>query len=105
MFFDGRLPDYNVGTADGASCSAAVQQAIALQLHSSGVSHVINGRFKGGYITRRYGQPENRISAVQMEMAQACYLDEADPERFDPALAAPAQAVLRSLLEAALEVL
>ncbi len=101
MFFDGRLPDYNVGTADGASCSAAVQQAIALQLQSSRVSHVINGRFKGGYITRHFGQPASGVSAVQMEMAQACYLDEADPERFDPALAAPAQAVLRALLEAA----
>ena len=105
MFFDGRLPDYNVGTADGASCSAAVQQAIARQLQSSGISHVINGRFKGGYITRCFGRPQQGISAVQMEMAQACYLDEADPERFDPALAAPAQSVLRSLLEAALEVL
>ena len=105
MFFEGRLPDYNVGTADGASCSAAVQQAIALQLQSRGVSHVINGRFKGGYITRCFGQPGSGISAVQMEMAQACYLDEGDPERFDPELAAPAQAVLRSLFEVALAVL
>lgn len=105
MFFEGRLPDYNIGTADGASCSTAVQKAIATQLQGMAVSHVVNGRFKGGYITRHYGQPQRGISAVQMEMAQACYLDEADPERFDPALAAPAQAVLRALLEAAVAVL
>jgi N-formylglutamate deformylase len=105
MFFDGRLPDYNVGTADGASCAAGVQRAIAAQLQDMAVSHVINGRFRGGYITRHYGQPERQISAVQMEMAQDSYLDEGDPERFDPVLAEPAQAVLRALLTAAVAVL
>ncbi len=105
MFFDGRLPDYNVGTADGASCAPAVQQSIAGQLRALATSHVVNGRFKGGYITRQYGRPGRGVSAVQMEMAQACYLDESDPERFDPALAAPAQAVLRALLSAAVAVL
>jgi N-formylglutamate deformylase len=105
MFFEGRLPDYNIGTADGASCATTVEQAIADVLGRMPVSHVINGRFKGGYITRRYGQPQRGISAVQMEMAQASYLDEADPERFDPLLAAPAQAVLRGLLTAAVAAL
>ncbi len=105
MFFEGRLPDYNVGTADGASCSAAVQQAIAAQLQNLAVSHVVNGRFKGGYITRHYGQPGQGISAVQMEMAQASYLDESDPERFDAALAESAQRVLQALLTAAVAVL
>jgi N-formylglutamate deformylase len=105
MFFDGRLPDYNVGTADGSSCSAAVQQAITAQLQQMAVSHVVNGRFKGGYITRHYGQPPRGISAVQMEMAQASYLDESDPERFDPVLAAPTQTVLRELLTAAVAAL
>ena len=69
------------------------------------MSHIVDGRFKGGYITRHYGQPGQGISAVQMEMAQASYLDESDPERFRPALAAPAQAVLRTLLQAALAAL
>jgi N-formylglutamate deformylase len=105
MFFEGRLPDYNVGTADGASCAPAVQQSIATRLQAMAVSHVINGRFKGGYITRQYGQPQQGISAVQMEMAQASYLDESDPERFDPVLAASAQTVLRELLTAALAAL
>lgn len=101
MFFAGRLPDYNIGTGDGSSCTVGVQQALTAQLQSSAVSHVVNGRFKGGYITRHFGRPEQGISAVQMEMAQACYLDESDPERFDAALALPAQAVLRRLLLAA----
>lgn len=101
MFFEGRLPDFNVGTADESSCTPAVQQALDAHLRSSGVSHVINGRFKGGYITRHFGRPQQGISAVQMEMAQACYLDEADPVRFEPALAVSTQQVLRALLEAA----
>lgn len=102
MFFDGRLPDYNVGTADGASCGASVQAALQQVLAASGVSHVVNGRFKGGYITRQYGAPEQGIHAVQMEMAQSSYLDEASPECFQPTLAAPAQRLLRDLLQHAL---
>ncbi len=105
MFFEGRLPDYNLGTAEGASCTPAVRAALAESLARAGVSYIVDGRFKGGYITRHYGQPGQGISAVQMEMAQACYLDESNPERFDPALAASAQAVLRALLQAALAAL
>jgi len=104
MFFDGRLPDFNIGTADGASCTAEVQTVLHSVMQNSGQSYVINGRFKGGYITRHYGQPEYSISAVQMEMAQSSYLDETNPQEFDPALAASAQAVLQKLMWAALRV-
>lgn len=105
MFFEGRLPDYNVGTADGHSCAPGVQAAIADILAGHGATHVINGRFKGGYITRHYGQPTHGIHAVQMEMAQSSYLDEREPERFQPALAREAQMLLRALLQASLAVL
>lgn len=102
MFFEGRLPDYNVGTAAGASCMPAVQAALQAVLESRSDSFVINGRFKGGYITRHFGQPEQGINAVQMEMAQASYLDERQPQQFDPALAVAAQTLLKELLQAAL---
>jgi len=105
LFFDGRLPDYNIGTAGGDSCAPAVEQALAEVIAARTGSYVINGRFKGGYITRQYGQPERGISAVQMEMAQASYLDERHPEQFDPALAQSAQSLLRELLERALAAL
>ncbi|MFO1494720.1 MAG: N-formylglutamate deformylase [Lysobacterales bacterium] len=105
MFFDGRLPDYNLGTADGHSCAPAVQEAIARALADHGANHVINGRFKGGYITRHYGQPPHGVHAVQMEMAQSAYLDEREPERYEPALAREAQALLRTLLQASLAAL
>jgi N-formylglutamate deformylase len=84
-FFAGRLPDLNLGTADGRSCDEDVQRlAESVIASASGFSHVVNGRFKGGYITRRYGAPRQRIHALQLETAQACYMEEAHPAVFDP---------------------
>ena len=78
FLFDGRLPDFNLGTANGASCSAALQRRLAAVLErQSTYSFVVNGRFKGGYITRHYGRPAEGIDAVQLELAQANYMDEA----------------------------
>jgi N-formylglutamate deformylase len=77
MLFEGQLPDFNLGTAEGASCSAALQQALTNALEAqSRYSFVVNGRFKGGYITRHYGQPEQGVQAVQLELSQLNYMDE-----------------------------
>lgn len=101
--FDGRLPDLNIGTADGASAdpriAAAVVQAAAA---ATGVSHVLNGRFKGGYITRHYGQPGQRVHAVQLEMCQHLYMREAPPFDYNAQKAATIGPLLRSLLTQAL---
>jgi N-formylglutamate amidohydrolase len=97
-FFAGRLPDLNLGTADGGSCAPQVQAAAALVLAgASGFSSVVNGRFKGGYVTRHYGHPARRVHALQLETAQACYMDEAPPYPWDPARAAALIAVLERL--------
>jgi N-formylglutamate amidohydrolase len=97
-FFAGRLPDLNLGTNDGASCAPSVQ-ALAADVVSaaSAFTHVVNGRFKGGYITRRYGAPADGIHALQLEMAQGAYMDEADPESFDATRAVPLARVLERL--------
>lgn len=101
--FDGRLPDLNLGTASGASCAPALREALAAMLAGqSAYSHVVDGRFKGGYITRHYGQPGQGVHAVQLEMCWSCYMDEAPPWRIEPARAAPVQGVLRALLQALL---
>jgi N-formylglutamate deformylase len=101
--FEGRLPDLNLGTADGRSCSPArasrLQQRLSAQ---SEFSVVVNGRFKGGYITRHYGNPAAGIDAVQLEIAQAAYLVEARTPRFDPTRAAPLRGLLHDLLRSAL---
>lgn len=101
-FFQGKLPDLNFGTADQHSCASGLQQALAETLHvqTSAYSHVFNGRFKGGYITRHYGQPTQNIHAVQLEMSQCIYMDEVAPYAYRADLAAQVQPLLRSLLKA-----
>jgi N-formylglutamate deformylase len=96
--FDGELPQFNIGSYDGVSCDAALTDAIAA--NCEGDTSVINGRFKGGWITRHYGDPARGIHAVQMELAIRGYADEAGPWplTWDAARAAPLQAKLRSIL-------
>ncbi len=100
--FEGRLPDFNLGTAGGASCSPALQARLAQVLESQAdYSFVVNGRFKGGYITRHYASPETGVDAVQLELAQITYMDERSFE-YQPARAAGVQVLIRRLLEATL---
>jgi N-formylglutamate deformylase len=100
FLFEGRLPDFNLGTANGASCSPALQEKLIHVLHAQhGYTHVANGRFKGGYITRHYGRPNDGVDAVQLELAQLNYMDE-DTFEFDTTRAAPTQVVIRQLLQA-----
>lgn len=97
--FEGRLPDLSIGTADGASASAAVADAVVQACAAqTRFSHVLNGRFKGGYITRHYGQPQQHIHAVQLEMCQSLYMQEAAPFAYDEALAAQIQPLLKKMV-------
>ena len=102
--FDGKLPDFNLGTFNGASCDP--QLAGRLEAVCAGhpaYSHVLNGRFKGGHITRHYGNPAEHIHAVQLELGQCTYMEEFEPFRYRPDLAAPTQVVLKELLQGLLE--
>jgi N-formylglutamate deformylase len=78
-FFDGQLPDFNFGTADGASCAAELLTELQ-KLDYSPYSMITNGRFKGGFITRQYGQPDNNIHAIQLELSQRTYMSEPSHE-------------------------
>lgn len=99
--FAGRLPDLNVGTADGSSCSPAIQDRIVAELSAQErFTYVVDGRFKGGYITRHYGNPQSHVDAVQLEIAQAAYMFESPTPTFDAALAEPLSSLLRRLLAA-----
>ena len=97
--FEGRLADFNLGTADGASCDRelAVRLKSALDAHRDH-TNVLNGRFKGGYITRRHGKPAEGVHAVQLEMAECIYMHETSPYTFDSAKAAAVRDILREQL-------
>ncbi|MGA9334788.1 MAG: N-formylglutamate amidohydrolase, partial [Rudaea sp.] len=102
FLFDGRLPDFNLGTANGSSCSSALQQRLTDVLESqSNYSVVVNGRFQGGYITRHYGNPAAGIDAVQLELAQCNYMDE-DSFEFLSERAVAMQRLIAALLQASL---
>jgi N-formylglutamate deformylase len=103
-FFEGRLPDFNFGTADGASAVAGLAEALAALVTQHGrYTAVANGRFKGGYITRYYGIPKDGIHAVQLELSQITYMEERMPYSYDNTLAAQVGPLLQTLIEAALE--
>jgi N-formylglutamate deformylase len=102
--FDGVLPTLNLGTHAGASCAAPVQHAAEGVMAASGLTHVSNGRFKGGWITRNYGDPANGIHAVQMEIAQSAYMVEAAPWDWAEARAASLQTTLTNIIAAILNV-
>lgn len=103
MLFDGRLPDFNLGTASGASCGEPLQQRLAALLRArEDYSHAVNGRFKGGYITRHYGRPDVHVQAVQLELSQCNYMDE-DSLDYRPDRAAAVQSLIELLLQACLD--
>jgi N-formylglutamate deformylase len=97
--FEGRLPALNLGTAGGTSCAPALRDALAGVLAGQDRwPHVVDGRFKGGYITRHYGRPDAGIHAVQLEMTWDCYMDETPPYAWSEAKAAEVRPLLRELL-------
>ncbi|MES3014385.1 MAG: N-formylglutamate deformylase [Pseudomonadota bacterium] len=107
-FFDGKLPDLNLGTADGLACAPAFQTAVEAEMAAQSregrqFTHISNGRFKGGHITRHYGQPSSGIHALQLEMCQSTYMDETEPFAYRPDLAEKVQPLLQRMLNAALQ--
>ncbi len=102
--FEGPLPDLNIGTANGASCDPDMARRVLQAAESAqGYSAVLNGRFKGGYITRRYGQPDDDIHAIQLELSQRTYMEESSPFTFREELAEGVRPVIKSMLTAMLD--
>lgn len=102
-FFDGRLPDFNFGTSSGASAAPALAEALAARVaEHGGYTSIANGRFKGGYITRHYGAPQEGVQAVQLELVQATYMEETRPYAYDDAKAQRIVPLLEALVNIAL---
>lgn len=102
FLFPGTLPDFNIGTTDGASCDPRVTGAVLGAVQAApGQTHVLNGRFKGGWTTRHYGQPRAGVHAIQMELAQATHLaSETPPFAYDPDKAEALRVTLHAALTA-----
>lgn len=96
--FEGELPALNIGTFNGKSCSPGLEALVAATCSDSDFSWVLNGRFKGGWTTRHYRDPENNVHALQMEIAQRTYMTEAPPWAYDDAKADGLGTILRGLL-------
>jgi N-formylglutamate deformylase len=109
--FKGTLAHFNIGTNDGGACDPALKAAIVSICAETDFSHVVNGRFKGGFITRSLGRPQSGIHAVQMELACRGYMREPQgpvtnanwPSAYDRSNAAPMRAVLTRILQACLD--
>ena len=107
--FDGELPQFNIGTNSEKSCAPELTGAIQKVCAATSYSHVVNGRFKGGWTTRHYGEPDRGVHAIQLELACRGYMDEPGPPTQDnwptpytEARAADLRAVLKDILNAAL---
>lgn len=99
--FDEILPDFNIGTNSSTSCALAVEKTVDNICRAApGYSAVLNGRFKGGWTTRHYGQPGRGIHAIQMELAQSAYMHEAPPWAWDAARADGLRIQLAKILNA-----
>ena len=98
--FEGQLPDLNIGTAAGSSCAAAlVSEVESLLADQSEYNFVVDGRFKGGYITRAYGAPERAVHSLQLELVQCLYMEEELPFTYLPERAAGLKPLLKQLLQ------
>ncbi len=98
-FFDGKLWDLNLGTNHGATCAQDLQDSLEEIAATSGYSYAMNERYLGGHITRHYGDPDQGIHAVQMEMCWSTYMEEDPPYRYRDDLAAQVQPVLQRMLQ------
>ncbi|WP_343728554.1 N-formylglutamate deformylase [Duganella sp.] len=100
-FFEGKLPDLNFGTANGTSCAPDLTGTVVARAEGSGYTIAVNGRFKGGHITRFYGEPAKGVHAIQLEMCQSTYMDEEAPYGYREDLASRVQQPLRAMMQAA----
>ena len=109
--FDGELPQFSIGDNMGATCAPELTRAVEAACAATGQSHVVNGRFKGGWTTRHYGRPEAGIHAIQMELADRGYMVDPEaevseanwPSPYDPRLAATMRTHLHGVLTACID--
>jgi len=100
FLFEGKLPDFNIGTNAGKTCDPRIEAiAVETTAAASGYTSILNGRFKGGWATRHYGRPGTGVHAIQMELAQSTHLAiEALPFAYDVTKAERLRVHLKTIL-------
>jgi N-formylglutamate amidohydrolase len=101
--FEGELPILNLGSDSGKSCGSEIEAAVAVAMQQQMMQSVVNGRFKGGYITRCHGDPGNAVHALQLEIAQRAYMDERTLQ-YDEDAANTLRVALQAMIQAFLSV-
>lgn len=108
--FEGELPQFNIGSNHDLSCDNALTDEVERLCVASGYSHVRNGRFRGGYITRHYSDIGGGVHTLQMELACRGYMAEPDtitpdnwPTPWQPAIAEPLCVPLEKVMRACLD--
>lgn len=97
--FDGKLPDFNIGSNSGQSCDPKFEALVSAECElADGYTSVVNGRFKGGWTTRHYADPEKGFNSIQMELAQSTYMLETDPWTYDEYKAEQLRTILHRIL-------
>ncbi|MBI1366363.1 MAG: N-formylglutamate deformylase [Alphaproteobacteria bacterium] len=102
--FGGELPVFNIGTNDGTACHPKIESAVRDICAASGERWVLNGRFKGGWTTRHYGNPSESVHAIQMELAQRAYMRETPPWDYEEEKAEALRKTLKRVLSAIAEI-
>jgi N-formylglutamate deformylase len=100
FLFDGKLPDFNIGTNSGTSCASKFEKAVeTVCADATDFTHIVNGRFKGGWTTRNYADLDRNIHAIQMELGLGCYCNEDHPWNYEPQVAEKLRPVLKDILQ------
>ncbi|MGY9034006.1 MAG: N-formylglutamate amidohydrolase, partial [Rhodobacterales bacterium] len=100
FLFDGKLPDFSIGTNEGVTCAPELAASVLETCEKvQGYTSVLNGRFKGGWTTRHYGQPARGIHAIQMELAQSTYMIERAPWNYVSEIATQTRTHLKKIFQ------
>lgn len=93
-----KFPDLILGDVDGTSASPGlIEETLSILDHSGYcVSH--NHPFKGGYITRHFGQPSVEQHALQLEMTKVNYMDDQE-QSYNRARAERMRSLLKKVFE------
>lgn len=71
-----RRADFVISDLNGASCDAAIVEAVKRVLEKRGFQVSINHPYSGGATLQRYSAPEDGIHGLQIEINRALYLNE-----------------------------